>query len=354
MRLKYLIKSALNKFKSSQFSFICFTVLLTVFAQCSEKKLSTGGEVTFKITIDAPFASKDVKLWLPYPTSDKLQTIKNVKINGNYNKQLITHDTQNDIHAVYAEWNEPINNERYLTFTFTASSIEHKVQPLNDDSSTDLPAEIIEFTKATRYIPTSGKIKEVALKTIGNKKTILTKSRAIYDWIVDNIKRDPRVIGCGTGEVEKTIQSMSGKCADVSTVYVAMARAAGVPAREVFGMRLGSKSKTDITDGHHCWAEFYLPKKGWVPVDPSDVLKTILVKEITIEEALPYREYYFGSVDANRIVLARGGRDIYLNPKQNDAPLNYFMYPYAEVDGKALEWLAAQDKLKYQITYHNL
>jgi transglutaminase-like putative cysteine protease len=163
-------------------------------------------------------------------------------------------------------------------------------------------------------IPTDGEVLEIAQQITNKHQGILKKSRAIYDWMVVNTTRDPSVKGCGLGIVELTLVKRSGKCADLSTVYVAIARASGVPAREVFGLRLGNKTKQDITGDYHCWAEFYLPGTGWVPVDPADVRKIMFAKGIDLEEAVPYQEYYFGSVDENRIALKNGGRGIQLIP----------------------------------------
>jgi len=115
------------------------------------------------------------------------------------------------------------------------------------------------------------------------------------------------------------------KCADISSVYVALARNIGVPAREVFGIRLGKKAEQDITGDYHCWAEFYLPGTGWVSVDPADVRKKMLVNNLKLADVKEFREYYFGKVDQYRIAQATN-------------PLNYFMYPYAEVNGKALDY----------------
>jgi hypothetical protein len=80
----------------------------------------------------------------------------------------------------------------------------------------------------------------------------------------------------------------------------------------------------------------------------------MLNKGLNIDQANDIREYYFGAVDEYRIALGRGGRGYYLNPRQKDGPLNYFMYPYAEVDGKALGWLAAQKELKYRIMFKEI
>jgi transglutaminase-like putative cysteine protease len=310
----------------------------------------TQGEVVFKVTIDAPEESKDVRLWLPYPKTDGEQTIGDMKINGNFSLSKIYPQKHEGDLALYAEWTKPAK-ERFLTLTFQAKSMERLKKDFSSQES-DIPAEVKEYLKGSSFTPTDGKVKEIAQSITNGKNTILEKAKAVYDWTVENTFRDPNVKGCGTGDVERTLSEKGGKCADISGVFVAVARAAGVPAREVFGLRLGKKDGEDITGGHHCWTEFYLPNYGWVPADPADVRKAMLTEKLNLEQAKKYRDYYFGAVDEYRIALTRGSKGYYLNPSQKGGQIPYgFMYPYAEVNGKPLEWLAAQKELKYQITF---
>ncbi|MFQ5464434.1 MAG: transglutaminase family protein [Thermodesulfobacteriota bacterium] len=330
--------------------FLVFAVSMLVPAAGLAKARS--GEVNFRVTIDAPRDNTDTRLWLPYPVSDGAQRIEDVRIEGNQTYHGVYRDPATGNMALYAEWTRPAA-ERRLVLSFRATAAE-RVRKDFSAPETSLPVEVEDYLKPTRFIPVDGRVREIADRITRGRRTVLERAMAVYDWVVENTYRDPTVRGCGTGEVEVLLArkgGVGGKCADISSVFVALARASGVPAREVFGLRLGDADRVDITGGHHCWAEFYRPGLGWVPVDPADVRKAMLVKGLGLEEAEPYREYFFGAVDGRRIVLGRGGRALYLSPPQKDGPLNYFMYPYAEVDGRALGWLAEQGRLKYRVTF---
>jgi transglutaminase-like putative cysteine protease len=315
---------------------ILFFGLLLVFGGLSLAQ-ERQGRVTININLNAPEKAETAKVWLPYPVSDVNQSIEEVIIDGNFTKSAVYREPMNGALYFFAEWQGPLS-KRWLQLEFQVRVKERKVSDLKE-SDEPIPIEVKKYLKPNWWIPTDGEVKEIAEGVTKNKRGILGRSRAIYDWVVENTYRDPNIPGCGLGKVEITLAKRSGKCADISSVFVALARAAGVPAREVFGLRLGQDRDQDITNGYHCWAEFYLPGKGWVPVDPSDVRKIMLVDKLSLSEATPYKEYFFGAVDEYRIVLGRGGRGLTLIPPQEAGPLNYFMYPYAEIDGKALNSL---------------
>jgi transglutaminase-like putative cysteine protease len=201
------------------------------------------------------------------------------------------------------------------------------------------PADYAEYLQPTSLGPLDGEVKKLADSIVEKKKTVLEKARAIYDWTVDNMYRDPDTIGCGKGDVCLLLKKPGGKCTDISSVYIALCRAAGVPAREIFSVRLGKKAEEDITTWQHCWAEFFLPGYGWVTADPADVRKAMLTEKIDLEnpKTKEYREFFWGGIDPYRLVIAQG-RDVVLSPAQSGQPLNTFGYPYAEIGGKALDF----------------
>ena len=142
------------------------------------------------------------------------------------------------------------------------------------------------YTRATALLPTDGIVRDTARDIVGDARTDEDKARAIYAWIVDNTFRDPKVRGCGNGDIRTMIETgnLSGKCADLNALYVGLARAVGLPARDVYGIRVadsrfGYKSlgkSGNISKAQHCRAEVFLERFGWVPVDPADVRKVVL------------------------------------------------------------------------------
>ncbi len=315
------------------------------------------GVVTFDITIDVSEGADKARLWLPYPTSNKYQTIEDVKIVGNYDSIGVYREEEHGTISLYAEWIEPKEKAR-LTYSFKITRNEIIMKDFPEKEAA-VPIDIMEhYLLPTSLGPTVGEVKDMAVEITKEEKTILGKATAIYDYIVETGERNPDIKGCGTGDVEALLKNLSGKCADISPVFVAMARSVGVPAREILGTRIGKEG--DISGAFHCRAEFYLPGYGWVPVDPSDVLKFHLKNECDKDspELLEAQQYFFGAQTETYVDFYHG-RDVTLNPAQDGGPLNYFMYPYAEVDGKPLSFETpphpvSQEGLEYVGTYEEI
>lgn len=331
---------------------IAWFLLIAFLLPCQAFALARNhsGTVVMAFDLSAHEKGKEAELWIPYPVSDMYQTITDVKVGGDFATSAVYTDNTNGTPMLYAKWGK--NGEsRKLTFSFRAERREVIRRDFPAQEAAWDPADYAQYLKGNRLGPLDGKIEKLARSITAGKTSVLEKAKAIYDWTCDNMYREPKTRGCGEGDVCALLAKPGGKCADIHSVFVALARAAGVPAREIFGIRLGKKPVEDITGWQHCWAEFYLPGYGWVPVDAADVRKAMLTENLTLKDArtAEYRAYFWGGIDACRVRLSIG-RDIILNPPHKGAPINYLMYPYAQVGGRVLDWLDPAT-FKYTITY---
>jgi transglutaminase-like putative cysteine protease len=224
-------------------------------------------------------------------------------------------------------------------------------------------AELEHFLRPTKLMPTDGVVKTLATEITSGAKTDVEKARAIYEWIVENTFRNPKTRGCGLGDIRFMLETkdLGGKCADLNALFVGLARAAGLPARDVYGIRaakseLGYKSlgpSTEIvTKAQHCRAEVHLGGYGWVPVDPADVRKVVLEeppgnRPLDDEMVRKARARLFGSWEMNWMAY-NFAHDVAL-PGASGAPIGFFMYPQAETADGRLDCLDP-DGFKYEIT----
>ena len=325
----------------------CLTLGLAMQAQAKGK-----GVVTYDVSIKDVAKGKPVSLWIPYPLSDASQQITDVNISGNYEKQGIYRDAASSAVYLYAYWAKATETP-VLRMSFHVDSHFKKGDALRD-GGTAIPVDVRPYLAATTFIPSdNAQILAYAKEATAGKKTLLEKARGVYQWTIQNTFRDPDVKGCGLGQALATMTKAKGggKCADISSVFVAVARAAGIPARDVFGLR-GSGKSGEMTGDFHCWAEFYLPGTGWVMADPADVRKAMLVEKLELgdKRTKESTEFFWNGDDLFRIALSRADRGVLFSPQQKGGPLDYFMYPYAEVDGKALDYRDPKN-FTYTVTF---
>jgi transglutaminase-like putative cysteine protease len=224
-------------------------------------------------------------------------------------------------------------------------------------------AELEHFLRPTKLIPTDGIVKETATEITAGAKTDVDKARAIYEWIVENTFRNPKTRGCGTGDIRFMLDTkdLGGKCADLNALYVGLARAAGLPARDVYGIwvaksELGYKSlgasSENITKAQHCRAQVYLTDCGWVPVDPADVRKVVLEeppgnRPLDDEMVKKARARLFGSWEMNWMAY-NYAHDVLL-PGSKRGSIGFLMYPQAETEAGLLDYLDPEN-FKYEIS----
>ncbi|MGC2819452.1 MAG: transglutaminase domain-containing protein [Candidatus Sulfotelmatobacter sp.] len=277
----------------------------------------------YAFTVKNLSAGEKIKVWIPAAHSDAYQEVKIVSAKGDLPLQK-TRESKYGNEIYYAE-TDPAKPE--LHFDIEYDVIRHERIALGPNAphlvSVSLsPAERQEDLQPDVLVPVTGLPADLAAKVTQGKTQALDKARAIYDYVFTTMRYDKTGTGWGHGDVLYACDAKKGNCTDFHSLFIAMARSQGIPARFEIGFPLPPNQHSAEIAGYHCWSDFYIDGKGWIPVDISEAWKHP-----------EKRDYFFGSHDVNRVQFSMG-RDLRLSPPQDGKPINYFVYPYVEVDGR--------------------
>ena len=329
----------------------------------------TTYEITTEVSLQSPNGTAET--WIPLPLVLDTDYFRTIAINAEASDPKATNQiyvTPNkQARMLWTKWDRSANNHNVKV------SILVSTQNRNLELSAPNPALVLSkteqqfWTRGTKYLPTDGIVKaksQECLAGLPANATDVEKAKAIYNWVVDNTHRNPQTRGCGQGDVKLMLETnnLGGKCADINAVFVALARSAGIPARDVYGIRIADSARGykslgksgDITKAQHCRAEFYASGYGWVPVDPADVRKVILEETgglaVNDPKVLAIRDYLFGNWEMNWMAY-NYDHDLLLPGsalgKKGEIP--FFMYPQAENKEGRFDSLDP-DNFKYKIT----
>ncbi|HUE69391.1 MAG TPA: transglutaminase domain-containing protein [Pirellulaceae bacterium] len=329
-------KTAVSRFARL---FLLFSPLVAWPASAEEAKPKQRAfRLDYGATLTGLPEGSQVRVWLPVPQTNEDQTVKAL-------------DRKLPGRASEAE--EPKYGNRILSFTSAAPPsgemtfstayevARHEVRGLPGEmigmgrKLTDEQKQL--FLAAEKLVPTGGKSLDL-IKGVELPMEKLLAARMLYDRVDDHMKYDKSQPGWGRGDVEWACDSRFGNCTDFHSLFISLARAQGLPSRFEIGLSIPIERGKGAVTGYHCWAFFYLDGHGWVPVDISEADKDPSLKD-----------YYFGRLTEDRVTFSVG-RDLTLVPKQAGEPLNFFVHPYVEVDGK--QW--PNEKIKLQMAYQDL
>ena len=318
-------------------------------------------EVTTRVEVLKPAGR--TRIWLPTPLT--VDTPYQKSLGSSFNAEGAEGKAMSDpewgLGVVWAEWGEGTKPAITLVSRFATRDVAVDLaRPGKVEADR---AELSRYLKATELLPTDGIVKSTAMEITKGAKGDVEKARRIYDWICDNTFRNPETRGCGTGDIKYMLETknLNGKCADLNALYVGLARAAGLPARDVYGIRVaksahGYKSlgagTENITKAQHCRAEVFLAEYGWVPVDPADVRKVVLEEPPGNlppgdEKVMKARARLFGSWEMNWLAY-NFAHDVAL-PGAAKGTIPFFMYPQCETAEGRLDSLDP-DNFRYRIT----
>ena len=284
-------------------------------------------EFTYHFVVEnIPPQAKVVRVWIPLATSDANQDIAVKKISSPVPVRREREAEYGD-RMLYAEIHGPKAPAAEFTLDYEVTRREYNKGSYAsllrfNTAPPDAPIRLARFVEPDRLVPTGGRMRELAEEITGNRQGPIEKAYALYDYVFRTLRYDKSGTGWGRGDAIWACDAKRGNCTDFHSLFIALARAEDIPARFEIGFPLPASTHEGEIPGYHCWAEFYAQGAGWVPVDISEAWKN-----------QAKHDYFFGALDVNRLQFSLG-RDLTLSPPQSGPPLNYFIYPYAEVDGQ--------------------
>jgi transglutaminase-like putative cysteine protease len=346
-------------------------VPLPLWAQERRFAPEAGAWRSFELTtvVSVPEAKGATQVWLPVPDLDTAyqRPIDNTW-SGNATRAGLVSDARRGVRMLHAEF-APGAAAPTLTLTSRVQTRNRVVDWSRPATVNEDPALLRANLAPTELLPVDGIVRETATEAVRGAKTDVEKARAIYDWVVHHAHREPQVRGCGAGDIKAMLETgnLGGKCADLNAVFVGLCRAVGLPARDVYGLRVAPSAfgykelganPAQLKGAQHCRAEVFLRSYGWVAMDPADALKVMRqetpewIKDASHPVAAPVVKGLFGNWEGNWVGW-NTAHDITLPGQSGRATLPFLMYPQGEnADGRFDE--LAPDSFRYTISAREL
>ena len=349
---------------------IASTVPTIAHAQARSFTPAPGTWRTYEITtrLEIANAGPGTQAWIPIPAVDTTwQRSLESAVRGNDRTATIVADPASGAKMVHVTWAD--GETAPVVEVVSRFQAQDRRYDWSTPASASAPTEtLLPYLKATDLMPTDGIVRATAEKITAGKSTDETKVRALFDWVVQNTYREPKVRGCGVGDIKAMLETgnMGGKCGDINALFVGMARSVGLPARDIYGIRVAKSAfgykelgagSPDITRAQHCRAEVWIAGRGWVAMDPADVGKVMRletadwIKTTDHPVVTPVYRALYGSWEGNWMGY-NVAHDVAL-PGSTGPKVGFLMYPQAETRGERVDSLDP-DTFKYRITAREL
>lgn len=284
---------------------------------------------------EIPKDARTVRMWVPVPSDRAWQRVLDMRVTEAPEGWALVRQREGRGDFVYAEAHGPFTGDVSVTVQCRVRR-EGVICPLEGASGAVQPALFATALDAgAPLMAVDARIQAMADETCGAERDFARQARLLMmlvAQVADHYSKDPTKPTCGRGAAEDCLEHGGGCCTDLHALFIALARARGIPARMQYGYRvLDSRAGAPYDPGYRCWVEVFLPGTGWVPTD-------VVAADSVTDPALPT----FGTLSATRVWLWEG-RSFALEPAAVTARVDTMMCGWAEVDGVAVDVLPSAD-----------
>jgi transglutaminase-like putative cysteine protease len=319
-------------------------------------------EVTNEYRIEVPAGAHEVRAWLALPDDhDGAQTVGKLKtaMQGPIGAELEVREIRDALgNRMLYLTSQGKAGTLVLTTSFELARREVRGGTEPDDTrplTAKEQAKLAPYLAEHEHVVATPAIEQAARDVVGDEQNPVRQARLLYDWVLGRtqywVKFPATMKASGLGSSTYCYEKCTGNCTDFHSLYVAAARAVGLPARLIYGSFLKQPlDGVDKDQSYHCWVEFWAPKLGWIPLDVA--VADVFVDDFALDDAnrslvdltvaAGYHgpdptlvEYYFGNLEARRVTWHQG-RDLVPEVAPNAGRISALPKAHVEVDGTPL------------------
>ncbi|MBF0318456.1 MAG: hypothetical protein HQL01_01450 [Nitrospirae bacterium] len=272
--------------------------------------------LTYKIDYLTEFytsspAKDTIRIWIPLPAQDTEQEVRGLSIETRHTYKI---NRATDAAVAYIE-TTGIKKGNCATVRYT---VKRKAAGIVDAAEGD----VRKYLKLSEWEKWDDDIVRYVNAETGTETDPVRMARKLYDGIIDRTTYVHKL--CSRGVSTLAFEDKAGRCDDFNAMFRTMMVYKNIPVKWIQGVILPlvpNNKGTIEADciNSHSWLEFHAGGKS-IPVD------------LTEGKHWPaLRDYFFGSLTANRIKFSTG-RGLTLTPPQSEI-LNNFSYTHVEANG---------------------
>jgi transglutaminase-like putative cysteine protease len=291
---------------------------------------------------DIPSGARKVRWWIAIPDDHRGQEVLDLAVTSAPGPWSVVREGEHGNRLLYVEIDKPATAtlETVIEFTLRRSPIRVEVDAakVGELSAEQRKLFADELRIDAPHMQVTDDIRAIADKACGPEKNAAVQANRLLEWVAanaDHYSKDPTKPKCGVGDAVNCLAQGGGCCTDLHSLFIALARSKGIPARLEMGYRLQAKNiGVEVDPGYRCWPEYFVAGYGWIPAD--------VVEADNATDSAEHARWLTGL--SERRVWLNEGRDFVLTPKQDGARVNTLVTGYAEIDGQPARVLPDGDK----------